>query len=90
MDIDEEERIVGIEFFGDLADQLRGLEGSEKIYQRVKFGYLFRMTERPIRMKMPSMGINFCFSDSECKQFVGIEIMDLNRYETFLLDELVR
>ncbi|MGG4266424.1 DUF2283 domain-containing protein [Peribacillus simplex] len=85
LDIDEDGRIVGIEFFGPITSKLSKIVGSKKIYRENEEKFSFRLTEEEIKSKFNYNGIDFCFSDDDFQEFVGFDVVDVKNYnEEFL------
>ncbi|MBY0595814.1 DUF2283 domain-containing protein [Bacillus bingmayongensis] len=88
LDIDQHDRIVGIEFFGPVASELSKLVGSEKIYKKNGNVYSFRLSEQEVKNKFQYKGIDFCFSDEGFECFIGFDVINLNKYDKDLLEEV--
>ncbi|MFJ7511007.1 DUF2283 domain-containing protein [Peribacillus simplex] len=80
LDIDEEGRIVGIEFFGPVTSKLSKIAGRRKIYKENGEGFSFRLTEKDIKSKFSFKGIDFCFADNDYQEFVGFDVVEIKKY----------
>lgn len=89
LDIDEQDRVVGIEVFGPIALELSKLAGFTQIYTKDGGIYSFRLNKQEVNQKFHYKGIDFCFSDEKFESFVGLDIVDLNKYDISLLDQIL-
>ncbi|TPV45972.1 DUF2283 domain-containing protein [Bacillus dicomae] len=93
VDIDQFNRIVGIEFFGENARKLKGLTNSSKIYIKKtasdnKYIYSFRLSQDTHLQKVLFHNIVFYFSDKKYEEFIGFDIMKPSLYGYDILDSL--
>ncbi|NPC91786.1 DUF2283 domain-containing protein [Bacillus sp. WMMC1349] len=92
LDIDTEDRIVGIELFGSSAISASSLAGVKRIYSKsINNGslmYSFRLSDKKTTKTFSIYGISFCFSDDHFEEFVGFDIVDISKYDEILLDKM--
>ncbi|MED2036035.1 DUF2283 domain-containing protein [Bacillus wiedmannii] len=93
LDIDQFDRIVGIEFFGENADKLKELTNRSKIYKKKtsndnKYIYSFRISQDNHLQKVLFHNIVFYFSDKHYEDFIGFDIMKPSLYVHEILDSL--
>ncbi|MCU5681481.1 DUF2283 domain-containing protein [Bacillus wiedmannii] len=93
VDIDQFNRIVGIEFFGENARKLKGLTNRSKIYKKKasndnKYIYSFRISQDIHLQKVLFHNIVFYFSDKQYEDFIGFDIMKPSLYGHEILDSL--
>ncbi len=92
LDIDNQGRIIGIEFFGELSNSLKNFVKQKKIYHKKMYEdktiYSFRVnSERYLKM-VSLKGIIFYFADEMCNEFIGLDIIEIEKYDTCLLDNM--
>lgn len=90
VDIDEHDRIVGIECFGEIAQKLSSIAGAEKIYHANGEVLSFRITEKVVEQTYLFKGIRFCFADDKCKDFIGVDIVDFHKYDKKLFTNMMK
>ncbi|MEC2046287.1 DUF2283 domain-containing protein [Bacillus licheniformis] len=96
LDVDVEDRIVGIELFGDSAHALKELAGTKKIYSKSlnedneSVVYSLRLSDKEVNKTFNAFGLSFCFSDDKFEEFVGFDINDISKYDEKLLDKMVK
>lgn len=93
VDIDQFDRIVGIEFFGENARKLKGLTNRSKIYIKKtsndnKYIYSFRLSQDTHLQKVLFHNIVFYFSDKKYEEFIGFDIIDPSLYGHEILESL--
>ena len=93
LDIDQFDRIVGIEFFGENASKLKGLTNRSKIYKKEtsndnNYIYSFRVSQENHLQKVLFHNIVFYFSDKKYEEFIGFDIMKPSLYGYEILDSL--
>ncbi|MBE7094148.1 DUF2283 domain-containing protein [Bacillus cereus] len=93
VDIDQFDRIVGIEFFGENARKLKELTNRSKIYKKKtsndnKYIYSFRFSQDNHLQKVLFHNIVFYFSDKHYEDFIGFDIMKPSLYVHEILDSL--
>ncbi|WP_370197215.1 DUF2283 domain-containing protein [Bacillus anthracis] len=93
LDIDQFDRIVGIEFFGENARKLKELTNKSKIYIKKTsndntYIYSFRLSQDTHLQKVLFHNIVFCFSDKKYEEFIGFDIMKPSLYGNEILDSL--
>ena len=93
LDIDQFDRIVGIEFFGENAHKLKELTNRSKIYIKKAsndnaYIYSFRVSQDNYLQKVLFHNIVFYFSDKKYEEFIGFDIMKPSLYGYEILDSL--
>lgn len=93
LDIDQFDRIVGIEFFGGNASKLKELTNKSKIYIKKTsndntYIYSFRLSQDTHLQKVLFHNIVFYFSDKKYEEFIGFDIMKPSLYGYEILDSL--
>ncbi|MDA2779784.1 DUF2283 domain-containing protein [Bacillus cereus group sp. Bc002] len=93
LDIDQFDRIVGIEFFGGNASKLKELTNKSKIYIKKTsndntYIYSFRLYQDTHLQKVLFHNIVFYFSDKKYEEFIGFDIMKPSLYGYEILDSL--
>ncbi|SIQ09884.1 Uncharacterized protein YuzE [Bacillus cereus] len=94
VDIDQFDRIVGIEFFGANASKLKELTNLSKIYKKKTLNdneciYSFRVSQDNHLQKVVFHHIVFYFSDNQYEDFVGFDIIKPSLYGYDILDSLL-
>ncbi|MGF9831264.1 DUF2283 domain-containing protein [Bacillus anthracis] len=93
VDIDQFDRIVGIEFFGENAHKLKELTNMSKIYKKKAsndnaYIYSFRVSEDNYLQKVLFQNVVFYFADKKYEEFIGFDIMKPSLYGYEILDSL--
>ncbi|PKJ53327.1 DUF2283 domain-containing protein [Bacillus sp. SN10] len=93
LDIDQFNRIVGIEFFGENARKLKGLTNRSKIYIKKTsnnhtYIYSFRLSQDNHSQKVAFHHVVFYFADKKYEEFIGFDIIKLSLYGYDILDAL--
>ncbi|MCW1242376.1 MULTISPECIES: DUF2283 domain-containing protein [Bacillus] len=93
LDIDQFDRIVGIEFFGENARKLKELANKSKIYIKKtsndnKYIYSFRLSQDIHLQKVLFQNVVFYFADKKYEEFIGFDIMKPSLYGYDILDSL--
>ncbi|CAM4122398.1 hypothetical protein BAQ48_13810 [Bacillus luti] len=93
VDIDQLDRIVGIEFFGENARKLKALTNLSKIYikktsNKNNYIYSFRVSRDNHLQKVVFHHVIFYFSDNQYEDFVGFDIIKPSLYGYDILDSL--
>ena len=93
VDIDQFDRIVGIEFFGDNASKLKELTNKSKIYKKKtsndnNYLYSFRLSQDTHLQKVLFHNIVFYFADKKYEEFIGFDIIKPSLYGYDILDFL--
>lgn len=90
VDIDEDDRIVGIECFEANAKKLSPIAGLEKIYHENGEILSFRLSEKPVKKHYLLKGIQFYFADERSKYFIGFDIVDFQKYKKQILISMIK
>ncbi|NBJ71712.1 MULTISPECIES: DUF2283 domain-containing protein [Clostridia] len=80
LDVDQEQRIIGIEVFDEEGIRLKELRGKKEIFKETTNGYSFRASDKPVLSKFSYNGIDFCFAQKNYTEFVGLDIVDKEKY----------
>ncbi|WP_237979736.1 DUF2283 domain-containing protein [Bacillus thuringiensis] len=93
VDIDQFDRIVGIEFFGENASKLKGLTNRSKIYKKKTLNdnkciYSCRLSQDNHLQKVVFHHVVFYFADKKYEEFIGFDIMKPSLYGYDILDSL--
>ncbi|MRB20589.1 DUF2283 domain-containing protein [Bacillus thuringiensis] len=93
LDIDQFDRIVGIEFFGENAHKLKELTNMSKIYIKKAsndnaYIYSFRVSQDNYLQKVLFQNVVFYFADKKYEEFIGFDIMKPSLYGYEILDSL--
>ncbi|KAB2442528.1 DUF2283 domain-containing protein [Bacillus luti] len=93
VDIDQFDRIVGIEFFGENALKLKELTNRSTIYKKKTSNdkeciYSFRVSRDNPLQKVVFHHVVFYFSDNQYEDFVGFDIIKPSLYGYDILDSL--
>ncbi|KLA32279.1 DUF2283 domain-containing protein [Bacillus cereus] len=93
LDIDQFDRIVGIEFFGENARKLKELANRSKIYIKKTsndntYIYSFRLSQDTHLQKVLFQNVVFYFADKKYEEFIGFDIMKPSLYGYEILDSL--
>ncbi|MDR4433013.1 DUF2283 domain-containing protein [Bacillus tequilensis] len=91
LDINKQNLIVGMEIFGELANDISKLAGSKKIYKKTarnkKEIYSFRLYDLETSNSFEFNGILFCFADDNYEKFLGYDVIDIEKYKAELLNQ---
>lgn len=87
VDIDSNDRVVGIELCDYLVTKVQKLSG-EKKYIREKPVQKYLSLEYHLIREFK--GIVFCFSDENYRDLVGFDILDLKKYDKDLLLKMTK
>ncbi|KAA0764592.1 DUF2283 domain-containing protein [Bacillus sp. SH5-2] len=93
VDIDQFDRIVGIEFFGENARKLKALTNLSKIYKKKtsnnnNYIYSFRISQDNHLQKVALHHVVFYFADNQYEEFIGFDIIKPSLYGYDILDSL--
>ncbi|KGX84799.1 DUF2283 domain-containing protein [Pontibacillus litoralis] len=80
LDIDRKQKIVGIEVFEEEALRLKGAKGEKEIFKETSNGYSFRIANKEVLSKYSFNGLDFCFSKEDYTGFIGLDIVDVEKY----------
>ena len=93
VDIDQFDRIVGIEFFGENALKLKELTNRSTIYKKKtsndkEYIYSFRVSQDNPLQKVVFHHVIFYFADNQYEDFIGFDIIKPSLYGYDILDSL--
>lgn len=93
VDIDQFDRIVGIEFLGENARKLKALTNLSKIYIKKTSNknnciYSFRVSQDNPLQKVVFHHVIFYFADNQYEDFIGFDIIKPSLYGYDILDSL--
>ena len=80
VDFDQEERIVGIEFFDEKADLIRDVRAQSFFYEELADRFSLRLRNKTPKSTCLLQGVTFYFAETDHTGFIGLDIMDLERY----------
>ena len=80
VDFDQEERIVGIEFFDEEADLIRDVRAQSFFYEELADRFSLRLRNKTPKSTCLLQGVTFYFAETDHTGFIGLDIMDLERY----------
>ena len=84
IDLDRENRIVGLEVFGEETKYLENAS-QQDIYLKNTDVYSLRLNDKKVVSRFTYLGIDFCFSENDYKGFVGYDIIDFTKYPENIL-----
>ncbi|MFC4077535.1 DUF2283 domain-containing protein [Salinithrix halophila] len=91
LDFDKSGRIIGIEFFGSTALQLKSLANIKGILTKERKGdqssYSFRLSDKKPERSIEKNGLIFYFS-GKTNDFLGFDIVDIKLYGEKVLDSI--
>lgn len=90
LDIDQDERIVGIEVFDSETIHLHDAINKEVYYEEKSDHISFRLKDTPIKSSSTFCGIRFNFAEGDYSEFVGFDIIDLELYSKEALKSLIK
>ncbi|MFH7830745.1 DUF2283 domain-containing protein [Bacillus luti] len=93
VDIDQFDRIVGVEFFGGNALKLKELTNRSTIYKKKTSNdkeciYSFRVSQDNSLQKVVFHHVIFYFADKKYEEFIGFDIIKPSLYGYDILDSL--
>jgi len=89
-DIDQDERIVGIEVFDSETVHLIDAINKELYYEEKSDHIALRLNNLPIKSTSTFCGIRFHFAKADYSGFVGFDIIDLELYSKEALKSLIK
>ncbi|QGX67010.1 DUF2283 domain-containing protein [Bacillus sp. ms-22] len=84
LDIDRENKIVGLEIFGEEAIYIKNNEISQ-MYKQIDDSYYFLLVDKPVKSSSTFLGIEFLFENEDYTNFIGYKILDNEKYKKELL-----
>jgi hypothetical protein len=90
LDFGGSKRLIGIEFFGDEAEQIKSWNNKNHVFQFVEKNgikhYSFRVnTDPPMSSYQLNKGITFYFKKRGYKEFLGLDIFNIDDYRAEFL-----
>lgn len=85
VDVDQEERIVGIEFFDEEADVIRDVRAQSFFYEELADRFSLRLRNTIPKSTCLFQGVTFYFAETDHTGFIGLDILDLERYPIDIL-----
>lgn len=83
---------MGIEFFGELSNLLKEFVKQKKIYRKKTYKdktiYSFRINSNDYLKTVSLKGITFYFADEMYKEFLGLDIVEIEQYDKCVLDNM--
>lgn len=80
LDVDQEERIVGIEFFNEEANVIRVVHSQSFLYAEHTDRFSLRLQNTIPKSTCLLQGVTFYFAETDHTGFIGLDILDLERY----------
>ncbi|WP_458110099.1 DUF2283 domain-containing protein [Bacillus zhangzhouensis] len=80
LDIDRENKIVGLEVFGEEAIYIKNNEISQ-MYKQIDGSYYFLLVDKPVKSSSIFLGIEFLFENEDYTNFIGYKILDIEKYK---------
>ncbi|AQX56651.1 DUF2283 domain-containing protein (plasmid) [Priestia flexa] len=80
LDLDKENRIIGLEIFRDEANVLKNAPSKDDIYIKNGNMYSLRLNDNEVVSRYSYLGIEFCFSEENYRGFIGFDILDITKY----------
>lgn len=92
LDLDISGRIIGIECFGTAAESLKKLVNQNKLYDKIirneKEYYACRLQSKKCIQQIHLNGVILHFADENYQEWIGIDIIDVEKYPRNILDAL--
>jgi len=85
VDVDQEGRIVGIECFDKEADVIRDVHADAFLYEEQADRFSLRLRNTIPKSTCLFQGVTFYFAETNHTGFIGLDIMDLERYPVDVL-----
>lgn len=90
VDIDQEGRIVGIEFFNEEANVIRDSLADAFLYEEQATCFSLRLRNMVPKSSCLLQGVTFYFAETDHTGFIGFDILDLERYPVEVLRTLAQ
>ena len=90
VDVDQEERIVGIEFFNEEANVIRAVHSQAFLYAEHTDRFSLRLQNTIPKSSCHLQGVTFYFAETDHTGFIGLDILDLERYLVDVLRTLAQ
>lgn len=85
LDLDKEERIVGLELAGNEAKNLESIINNEMMYTKNGNTYSLRIHNKEAVIKYSYLNIDFYFAKTDYTELIGFDITDINIYKEGIL-----
>lgn len=85
LDLDKEERIVGLELAGNEAKNLESIINNEMMYTKSGNTYSLRIHNKEAIIKYSYLNIDFYFAKTDYTELIGFDITDINIYKEGIL-----
>ena len=90
VDVDQEGRIVGIEFFNEEANVIRAVHSQAFLYAEHTDRFSLRLQNTIPKSSCHLQGVTFYFAETDHTGFIGLDILDLERYPVDVLRTLAQ
>lgn len=90
VDVDQEGRIVGIEFFNEEANVIRAVHSQAFLYAEHTDRFSLRLQNTIPKSSCHLQGVTFYFPETDHTGFIGLDILDLERYLVDVLRTLAQ
>jgi len=90
VDVDQEGRIVGIEFFNEEANVIRAVHSQAFLYAEHTDRFSLRLQNTIPKSSCHLQGVTFYFAEPDHTGFIGLAILALERYPVDVLRTLAQ
>ncbi|WP_214727986.1 DUF2283 domain-containing protein [Exiguobacterium sp. s168] len=90
VDVYQEGRIVGIEFFNEEANVIRAVHSQAFLYAEHTDRFSLRLQNTIPKSSCHLQGVAFYFAETDHTGFIGLDILDLERYPVDVLRTLAQ
>lgn len=90
VDVDQEGRIIGIEFFDEEANVIRDVLADAFLYEEQADRFSLRLRNMVPKSSCHFQGVTFHFAETDHTGFIGLDILDLERYPVDVLRTLAQ
>ena len=90
VDVDQEGRIIGIEFFDKEVDVIRDVHTDTFLYEKRADRFSLRLRNTIPKSTCHLQGVTFYFAEPDHTGFIGLDILDLERYPVDVLRTLAQ
>jgi len=90
VDVDQEGRIIGIECFNKEADLIRDVHVDAFLYEEQADRFSLRLQNTISKSSCQLQGVTFYFAETDHTGFIGLDILDLERYPVDVLRTLAQ
>ena len=90
VDVDQEGCIVGIEFFNEEANVIRAVHSQAFLYAEHTDRFSLRLQNTIPKSSCHLQGVTFYFAETDHTGFIGLDILELERYPVDVLRTLAQ